>query len=149
MKIAVCVHLYHVDMWDEIETYLKNLTLPYKLYVNLPYNTCETINLTPYSYQIDAFNKLSCPERNTLTMPCGTGKTYVSYLLSASYKNIIILSPLISTAEQLYIFYKRYYNNSSSSNISVFNCMNKNKVIDLEKQNIIIFVKKLILVCGI
>lgn len=39
MNIAVCVHLYHTDMWDEIETYLKNLTLPYKLYVNLPYET--------------------------------------------------------------------------------------------------------------
>jgi superfamily II DNA or RNA helicase len=73
---------------------------------------CETVNLSPYSYQIDAFNKLACPGRNTLTMPCGTGKTYVSYLLSACYNNIIVLSPLISTAEQLYLFYKRYYTNS-------------------------------------
>jgi lipopolysaccharide biosynthesis protein len=39
MKIAVCVHLYHTDMWEEIENYLNNLTLPYKLYVNLPYET--------------------------------------------------------------------------------------------------------------
>jgi len=39
MKIAVCVHLYHTDMWDEIENYLNNLILPYKLYVNLPYET--------------------------------------------------------------------------------------------------------------
>ncbi len=39
MKIAVCVHLYHTDMWDEIENYLNNLDLPYKLYVNLPYET--------------------------------------------------------------------------------------------------------------
>ena len=38
MKIAVCVHLYHLDMWDEIEGYLKNINYPYKLYVNIPIN---------------------------------------------------------------------------------------------------------------
>lgn len=38
MKIAVCVHLYHLDMWDEIESYLKNINYPYKLYVNIPIN---------------------------------------------------------------------------------------------------------------
>lgn len=109
-------------------------------YVNLPYNICETITLTPYSYQIDALNKLSCPGRNILTMPCGTGKTYVSYLLSTGYKNIIVLSPLISTAEQLYTFYKQYYTNTETCNITVFNCKtNKtNKIIDLQKQNVIV-----------
>lgn len=109
-------------------------------YVNLPYNTCKSITLTPYSYQIDAITKLSYPGRNILTMPCGTGKTYVSYLLSISYKNIIVLSPLISTAEQLYAFYKQYYQNSETCNISIFNCKNKsvNKIINLQKQNIII-----------
>ena len=38
MKIAVCVHLYHLEMWDEIEGYLKNINYPYKLYVNIPIN---------------------------------------------------------------------------------------------------------------
>jgi superfamily II DNA or RNA helicase len=107
-------------------------------YINLPYKTCETINLIPHSYQIDAYNKLSISGRNVLTMPCGTGKTYVSYLLSANYKNIIILSPLISTAEQLYVFYKKYYNNSATHSISIFNCLNKTRLIDLEKNNVII-----------
>jgi superfamily II DNA or RNA helicase len=107
-------------------------------YINLPYKTCETINLIPHSYQIDAYNKLSISGRNVLTMPCGTGKTYVSYLLSANYKNIIILSPLISTAEQLYLFYKKYYNNTETHNISIFNCLNKSRLIDLEKNNVII-----------
>jgi len=107
-------------------------------YINLPYNISESIKLVPYLYQIDAYNKLSIPGRNILTMPCGTGKTYTSYLLSAKYKNIIILSPLISTAEQLYQFYKNYYTNSSTHNICVFNCMNKSKMIDLNKQNVII-----------
>lgn len=39
MKIAVCVHLYHLDMWDSIKEYLRNLNETYKLYVNIPYNT--------------------------------------------------------------------------------------------------------------
>ena len=41
-------------------------------------------------------------------MPCGTGKTFVSFLLSLEYDNIIIISPLISTSEQLMTHYKRY-----------------------------------------
>lgn len=106
-------------------------------YVNLPYITEEAIRLIPYSYQIDAYNKLACPGRNILTMPCGTGKTYVSYLLSTRYRNIIILSPLISTAEQLYLFYKKYYNNNTH-NICIFNCVSKNKCIDVNRQNVII-----------
>jgi len=107
-------------------------------YINLPYTLAQNIQLTPFSYQIDAVNKLSQRGRNVLTMPCGTGKTYVSYLLSAKYKNIIILSPLISTAEQLFTFYKQYYQNSNTCNICVFNCMNKSKIIDNTKNNVII-----------
>ena len=35
MKIAVCVHLYHHDMWEEIQKYLTNIEHPYKLYINI------------------------------------------------------------------------------------------------------------------
>ena len=38
MKIAVCVHLYHTDMWGEIQKYLDNLKHKYDLYVNFPLN---------------------------------------------------------------------------------------------------------------
>lgn len=107
-------------------------------YINLPYNITEKITLIPHSYQIDAYNKLSVPGRNILTMPCGTGKTYVSYLLSSSYSNIIVLSPLISTAEQLFSFYKQYYQNTDTCNITIYNCKNKFKHIDLLKRNVII-----------
>jgi len=107
-------------------------------YINLPYTLTQNIILKPYSYQIDAINKLSQQGRNVLTMPCGTGKTYVSYILSSKYKNVIILSPLISTAEQLFTFYKQYYQNSDTCNITVFNCLNKNKIIDTAKNNIIV-----------
>lgn len=66
MKIAVCVHLYHVDMWDEIETYLTNLTLPYKLYVNLPYNTDgnDVLDFEWESY-IDYYQDLKNAGKNT------------------------------------------------------------------------------------
>jgi lipopolysaccharide biosynthesis protein len=35
MKIAVCVHLFYPDMFEQIIKYLDNLTVPYKLYVNI------------------------------------------------------------------------------------------------------------------
>jgi len=39
-------------------------------------------------------------DHGILSMPCGTGKTYVSYLISQGYKQIIILSPLKQFAKQ-------------------------------------------------
>lgn len=50
MKIAVCIHLYHIDMWDQIWEYLKNLEFPYKLYVNLSYNT-DGKTITDFNWQ--------------------------------------------------------------------------------------------------
>lgn len=35
MKIAVCLHLFYTDMWEEITHYLDNINHPYKLYVSL------------------------------------------------------------------------------------------------------------------
>lgn len=35
MKIAVCIHLFYTDMFDEIKSYLNNLKHPYNLYVSL------------------------------------------------------------------------------------------------------------------
>jgi lipopolysaccharide biosynthesis protein len=35
MKIAVCLHLFYVDMFDDVAAYLKNLKYPYQLYVSL------------------------------------------------------------------------------------------------------------------
>ena len=106
-------------------------------YVCLPYSICESIKIAPYIYQIDAYNKLSINGRNTLTMPCGTGKTYISYMLSLHFDNVIILSPLISTSEQLYKYYKQYYS-PSNVNISLYNCKSKNKFINKTGKNIII-----------
>ena len=38
--------------------------------------------------------------KGIISMPCGTGKTYTSYLISQSYKQIIIISPLKQFAQQ-------------------------------------------------
>lgn len=35
MKIAVCLHLFYTDMWEEITSYLNNINHPYNLYVSL------------------------------------------------------------------------------------------------------------------
>jgi superfamily II DNA or RNA helicase len=39
-------------------------------------------------------------KRGILAMPCGTGKTYTSYLISKNFKQIIIVSPLKQFAKQ-------------------------------------------------
>jgi len=38
MKIAVCVHLYHIDMLDQIRNYLNNINFEYDLYFSLTKN---------------------------------------------------------------------------------------------------------------
>jgi rhodanese-related sulfurtransferase len=38
MKIAVSVHLYHLDMWERIQKYLENLDQEFQLLVNIPIN---------------------------------------------------------------------------------------------------------------
>jgi superfamily II DNA or RNA helicase len=80
-------------------------------YINLPCINIENnnINFIPRKYQIDAFNVLKDTERGILDMPCGTGKTLITYLLSIKYDNIILISPLISTTNQLLLHYKKYY----------------------------------------
>ena len=50
MKIAVCIHVYHGNMWDEIESYLKNLKIDYDLYVNLPIKNEFNGNVIPVDF---------------------------------------------------------------------------------------------------
>lgn len=38
MKIAVCIHLYHIDMLDDIRNYLNNLQREYDLFISLHKN---------------------------------------------------------------------------------------------------------------
>ncbi len=48
-------------------------------------------------------------------------KLFVSFLLSLDYKNIFILTPLISTTEQIFIHYKNYYSKYDNINYVLIN----------------------------
>ena len=72
----------------------------------------------PFDYQLEATNKclkyFEINNQGILSMPCGTGKTFTSYLISTNYKQIIIFSPLKQFAKQnldKYIEYGYKYNN--------------------------------------
>ena len=109
-------------------------------YINLPYMKInQIIDFIPKEYQIDAYNKLLNSKRALLSMPCGTGKTFVSFMLSLNYQSIIILTPLISTTEQIYTHYKNYYAKYDDVNYILINCKaNRNLTkIQLTEKNII------------
>jgi superfamily II DNA or RNA helicase len=72
----------------------------------------------PYDYQVNASNNFikhfAKNNRGILSMPCGTGKTMTSYLISNKYKQIIILSPLKQFAKQNLDRYTEYgYKNNT------------------------------------
>lgn len=67
-------------------------------------NTCFTIDNDKLEYQNKAKDLAIAHYKNNnrgiLAMPCGTGKTYTSYLISQNYNQIIIISPLKQFAKQ-------------------------------------------------
>ena len=79
-------------------------------FIKEPYITNKIISnitpiiFTPYEYQLEAVNKIEdnfiISNRSILAIPCGCGKTYISYLISLNYKKIIIISPLIEFSSQ-------------------------------------------------
>jgi len=83
-----------------------------KLDIDLNIEICNNIEYR--SYQYDAFNSLKGLNRAILAIPCGMGKTYIGYLLSKEYKNIIIIAPTRVLTEELlnrfYQYYKTLYN---------------------------------------
>ena len=91
-------------------------------YINLPFiKINKIIDFIPKEYQIEAYNKLLNSNRSLLSMPCGTGKTFVSFMLSLNYTNVIILTPLISTTEQIHTHYKNYYSKYDDINYILIN----------------------------
>ena len=98
-------------------------------YINLPHiKNNKILDFKPRDYQIEAYNKLKNNNRAVLSMPCGTGKTFVSFLLSLDYKNVVILTPLISTTEQILSHYKDYYNQYTNISYVLVNCQAKRKI---------------------
>jgi superfamily II DNA or RNA helicase len=107
-------------------------------YINLPHiKNNKVLDFKPYEYQIEAYNKLKNNNRAILAMPCGTGKTFVSFLLSLDYTNIIILTPLISTTDQILSHYKNYYSEYNDINYILVNCKATRKIDNLKNKNII------------
>ena len=104
-KLNGCV--YYTDKISNNLKYLpenKRLEfIKYKYEDKKEKNIKENI-IVPFDYQVEAQNKiteyLKNNNRGILNLPCGTGKTYISYLSSQQYKQIIILSPLKQFAKQ-------------------------------------------------
>ncbi len=67
-------------------------------------NENASIIYNPYEYQTDAVNQIKEHfkenNRSILGIPCGLGKTFISYLISLDYNHIIIISPLKEFAFQ-------------------------------------------------
>ena len=110
-------------------------------YINIPLiRNNNILDFKPRDYQLEAYNKLKDCNKSILSMPCGTGKTFVSFLLSFDYKNIFILTPLISTTEQILTHYKNYYLKYKDINYILVNCnaeRNINNIKFNENKNII------------
>ena len=100
----------YVYYTSKLSTHIQSLPKNKRIeYIKLPYiqNIVEDKkmqSIKPYEYQIKA--KENCIEyfkkndRGILSMPCGTGKTFSSFLISNDYKQIIFISPLKQFAKQ-------------------------------------------------
>jgi superfamily II DNA or RNA helicase len=91
-------------------------------YINIQYdnninNIVQLSQLEPKIYQLEAYNKLKDCMRSTLKIPCGMGKTFISFLISATHDNIVLVSPLRANAEQILEQYKSYLGNNQ------YNCV--------------------------
>jgi superfamily II DNA or RNA helicase len=102
-------YVINIDCSTNIDKLLE-VSIDNKIYfVKFPYednNNKEIIKteIIPYSYQTDAVARFKenfeINNRGILSLPCGCGKTYTSYLISSNYRHIIILSPLREFASQ-------------------------------------------------
>ena len=96
--------------------YTNRITYIKKKYIEEQNIIIESNIIKPYDYQLKALKKFKkkFTNRGILSLPCGTGKTYITYLCSLLYKQIIILSPLKQFAKQnleKFIYYG--YNNNT------------------------------------
>jgi superfamily II DNA or RNA helicase/ribosomal protein S17E len=119
MLININTNVYNTD-FSNINYETNNI-----YFIKEPYKNDEIIfNITPniftpYEYQLDAVNKIKdnfiINHRSILAIPCGCGKTYISYLISLNYKKIIIISPLIEFASQNLSKYIEYGYNENNT----------------------------------
>ena len=92
-------------------------------FINMPFNN-QLIDkmlsqqnvlkdIQPRDYQLEAVKLLKNEKRSILSLPCGTGKTYTSYLISKemAYSNIIIIAPTRTLTYELLHTMSDYYDN--------------------------------------
>jgi superfamily II DNA or RNA helicase len=108
----------YVYYTNKISTNLKEIPKSKRItYIKHPFvenkkkeNKKEEIK--PYDYQLKAQQILITHFKNNnrgiLSMPCGTGKTLVSYLFASKYEQIIIISPLKQFAKQNLVKFIEY-----------------------------------------
>ena len=98
-------------------------------YIKLLMNETETkeevkTEFKPHDYQIEASNKIINYFRDNndnnnnnnkaiLSMPCGCGKTYTSYLIANKYDKVVMISPLRQFAKQNLDRYVQYGRNNT------------------------------------
>ena len=114
-------------------------------YIKQPFtqNIIEEINVLekykPYDYQEIAVNKFiehfKISNRGILSMPCGTGKTMTSYLISQKFKQIIILSPLKEFAKQNLNRYIEYGYENKTLFVSSDGCRDVGEIRKFIKSN--------------
>ena len=79
-----------------------SLELEVETEVPIPLNIelFSTFTLTPYDYQLNAYNALKDKQRTVLQLPCGMGKTLIAIMLASHYDLVIFISPLKAFCEQ-------------------------------------------------
>lgn len=99
-------YIYHTN---KLSTNLKELPVNKRLsFIKQKYNepkeNKKVIKIKPFNYQLVAYNNSKEHFKNNnrciISMPCGTGKTFTSYLISKDYEQIIFISPLRQFAKQ-------------------------------------------------
>ena len=116
--INVNVHVYYTSKLSRNIT--ENAINNRIQYIKLLMNETETkeevkTEFKPHDYQIEASNKIINYFRDNndnnkaiLSMPCGCGKTFTSYLIANKYDKVVMISPLRQFAKQNLDRYVQY-----------------------------------------
>ncbi len=107
---------YNGKLSGHVKQYRKRID-----YINVKYENKESISTfnnciyKPRLYQFEAYNKLKKCKRSVLQLPCGMGKTYVSFLISKKHKNIVIIAPSRASSEQNLDNYEKFFGSDSKN----------------------------------
>ena len=96
--------------------------------------------IIPHDYQLEASikikNYLINNNKAILSLPCGTGKTYTSFLIAKEYKYVIIISPLKEFSKQnLNKFIEYGYNKNNTLLINSDGTRNSDMITDFIKKD--------------